>query len=83
VFLTLEDESGMLNLIVWPKTWQANRKLARNASMLGVDGRLQRQDDAVSVLVDRFWELPAPPPDGDRADPAALASLPVRSRDFH
>ncbi|MEQ1500939.1 MAG: OB-fold nucleic acid binding domain-containing protein, partial [Myxococcota bacterium] len=78
VFMTLEDETGMANLIVWPKIWTANRKLARTARILGIDGRLQRQDDATSVLVDAFWEAPDPEPDGD-----SLRSLAVRSRDFH
>ncbi len=73
VFMTLEDETGMANLVVWPRTWTEHRRLARTAGMLGVDGQLQRQDEAVSVLVDRFW--PVPDPD--------LASLPLRSRDFH
>jgi error-prone DNA polymerase len=78
VFLTLEDETGLANLIVWPKTWAQHRKLARTATMLGVDGRLQRLDDAVSVLVERFWELPEPDPER-----VVLERLPVRSRDFH
>ncbi|MEQ1568926.1 MAG: DNA polymerase III subunit alpha [Myxococcota bacterium] len=78
VFLTLEDETGLSNLIVWPKVWAAQRKLARNATMLGVDGVLQRQDDAVSVLVERFWELPEPDPER-----VVLDRLPIRSRDFH
>lgn len=80
VFMTLEDETGLGNLVVWPKIWLENRKLARTATMLGVDGRLQRQDDATSVIVDRFWEVPDP----DRSeDGAAIRSIPVRSRDFH
>jgi error-prone DNA polymerase len=60
VFMTLEDETGMVNVVIWPRTWASNRKLARSATMLGIDGRLQRQDDAVSVLVDTFWEVPEP-----------------------
>ena len=39
---------------------------------------VQRLDNAVSVLVERFWELPEPDPDR-----LVLESLPVRSRDFH
>jgi error-prone DNA polymerase len=80
VFLTLEDETGMANLVVWPRTWTEHRKLARTATMLGVDGHLQRQDEAVSVLVDRFWVMPEPA--AAAAEPR-LATLPLRSRDFH
>ncbi len=76
VFMTLEDETGMLNLVIWPKIWAVHRILARNANLLGVDGELQRQDDAVSVLVSNFWEMP-PPEEGWGG------SLELRSRDFH
>jgi error-prone DNA polymerase len=58
VFMTLEDETAMVNLIVWPKTWARYRKLARHAPLVGVDGKLQRQDEAMSVLVESFWPLP-------------------------
>lgn len=58
VFMTLEDETAMVNLIVWPKTWARYRRLARNAALIGVDGKLQRQDEAMSVLVERFWAIP-------------------------
>jgi error-prone DNA polymerase len=71
VFMTLEDETGMANLVVWPRTWAAQRKLARNTSLLGADGRLQRQGDAVSVLVERFWPIEPEP------------TLEVKARNFH
>jgi error-prone DNA polymerase len=73
VFLTLEDETGLANLVVWPAVWQEHHKLGRTATLLGADGRLQRQGDAVSVLVERFWEVPSPD---------EVGALPVRSRDF-
>ena len=71
VFMTLEDETGLANVIVWPKLWKANRKLGRSAILLGIDGRLQRQGDAISVLAERFWELPEP------------AEFTIRARNFH
>lgn len=69
-FMTLEDETGMVNAIIWPKVWTEHRRLARNTSLLGVDGQLQRQGDAVSILVERFWPL------------EEIPSLVVPSRDF-
>ncbi|MEZ4319468.1 MAG: error-prone DNA polymerase [Myxococcota bacterium] len=74
VFMTLEDESAMTNLVVWPKIWERYRRLARHASLLGCDGMLQRQGDAISVVVLHFWECPWP---DDRAAPA------IRARNFH
>ncbi len=91
VFMTLEDETAMANLVVWPSTWARYRKLARGASMLGAEGELQRQGDAVSVLVSTLWPLPEPPPErapgeAGRSDQPVeqreLAKLRVRSRDF-
>ncbi|MCB9684083.1 MAG: DNA polymerase III subunit alpha [Alphaproteobacteria bacterium] len=79
VFMTLEDETGLANLVIWPKTWQAFRRLARTARLLGAEGKVQRQGDAVSLLVERFFELPDPPEAARRP----LGELPVRSRDFH
>ncbi|MFT7519699.1 MAG: error-prone DNA polymerase, partial [Kiritimatiellia bacterium] len=58
VFMTLEDETALVNVIVWPKIWSRYRKLARSAVLIGVDGELQRQDDAISVLVGSFWPIP-------------------------
>lgn len=70
VFMTLEDEGAMLNLIVWPKIWKAYRKIAREQSFLGVDGVVQRDEGAISVLVERFWRI-------EHAGPKS-----VLSRDF-
>jgi error-prone DNA polymerase len=86
VFMTFEDETAMANLVIWPKVWATYQRMARHRSLLGCDGTLQRQDDAVSVLVERFWEVPEPPeswsaPGSDEA--RRFAELPVRSHDFH
>jgi len=86
VFMTFEDETAMANLVVWPSVWARYQRMARHRSLLGCDGTLQRQDDAISVLVERFWEVPEPPPslspEGLEAA-ATLGDLPVRSHDFH
>jgi error-prone DNA polymerase len=57
VFMTLEDETGLANIVVWPKVVAAQRLLALHSAMLGIEGRLQRQGEAVSVLVECFWPL--------------------------
>jgi error-prone DNA polymerase len=51
VFLTLEDESGLTNLIVRPKTYERYREVLRNHPLLLVEGMLQREGLAVSVQV--------------------------------
>ncbi|MFC2015785.1 DNA polymerase III subunit alpha [Chloroflexota bacterium] len=51
LFITLEDEQGLANLIVRPGVYDRYRDVLRNAPLLQVKGRLQREGDALSVLV--------------------------------
>ncbi|MEO0602279.1 MAG: hypothetical protein AAF211_12630, partial [Myxococcota bacterium] len=78
----------------WPKTWQRFRRLAMQHSLLGCDGRVQRTEGALSVLVESLWPLPDPDPEPmgeilptDAPPPAELPvplnQLPVRARNFH
>jgi len=55
VFITLEDEEGLINLIVRPDVYERYRDALRHAPLLRVEGRLQREGDATSVLVRRAW----------------------------
>ncbi len=57
VFLALEDESGLANVVVWPKVWEAKRKVIAHATLLVVQGRLQKQDGAFSVLLEDAWAV--------------------------
>lgn len=56
-FLTLEDEAGLLNIIVPPTVYEAHRATLRGSSLVIVDGILQRQDGAVSIKADRLAAL--------------------------
>ena len=47
VFLSLEDETGMANVICLPPVWERHRRLAIDASALLVYGRVERMDGAV------------------------------------
>jgi error-prone DNA polymerase len=57
LFVTLEDEEGLMNLIVRPHVYERYRDPLRNAPLLWVEGRLQRQGAALSILVDRAAPL--------------------------
>jgi error-prone DNA polymerase len=70
VFLSLEDETGIANVIVTPDVFDANRRTLVEEPYLIVEGALQNQDGAVSVKADRI--------DGLRAGGPELAS-----HDFH
>ncbi|MFN2241969.1 MAG: OB-fold nucleic acid binding domain-containing protein, partial [Anaerolineae bacterium] len=53
VFITLEDEEGLVNLIVRPDVYERYRDVLRNTPLLWIEGRLQREGHAQSVLVYR------------------------------
>ena len=55
VFITLEDEEGLINLIVRPDVYGRYRDALRHKPLVRVEGRLQREGDAMSVLVRRAW----------------------------
>lgn len=75
-FMTLEDESGFVNLVVWPAVMDAYARLARAAVFLGVTGRIQRQHEIVHVIARKFWRPRARRGARDAPPPA------VTSRDF-
>src|SRR4051794_39953432 len=71
VFLSLEDETGISNIVIDPPTFEANRLPILASSLLVVEGRLEKSDGVTSVKGHRFWGLRE-----------ALAEH-VQSRDFH
>ena len=58
LFLTLEDETGFVNVIVWRDVYERHSVIARTAALLGVSGRLQRESGALHLIADRLWEPP-------------------------
>ena len=72
VFVTLEDESGFVNVIVWSKVYERHALLLKTASFLGVTGKLQIEHDVVHVIADSLWQPKL------ALDPASGGS-----RDFH
>ena len=71
-FLTLEDETGFVNVVIWQRVFDDHAVLARTVSFLGVSGKLQSESGVVHVVADTLWapEIPARPPTAG-------------SRDFH
>jgi error-prone DNA polymerase len=56
-FVTLEDETGIANLVVYPSVWQVFRPAARGASILLATGRLQREGDIIHVVCERLDDV--------------------------
>jgi error-prone DNA polymerase len=88
--MTLEDETDIANIIVWPKVFAANRRTVMTSHFLAVRGRLQRAGLVVHVVAESFVDLSGELHrlrDGDlpfhQARPDGDESLFARSRDFH
>jgi error-prone DNA polymerase len=56
-FLTLEDESGIANAIVWQRIFEAHRRIILAAAMVAIDGVLQREGLVTHVIADRIEDL--------------------------
>jgi error-prone DNA polymerase len=57
VFLTLEDETGLVNVIVRPDIYERNRRTIRASSALVIEGTLQKEQGALDIIAKRFWTL--------------------------
>lgn len=51
LFITIEDETGIANLIVWPAVFEANRRTVLTAHLLQVGGRVQREGEVTHIIV--------------------------------
>jgi error-prone DNA polymerase len=70
IFISMEDETGIANVIVTPDLYERERLVVTRSKFLAVDGLLQNQDGVIHVKAMRLGEL------SDKA-------LPLRSHDFH
>jgi error-prone DNA polymerase len=57
-FLNLEDESGLLNVVVMPQVWEQHYEVARKAVGVIIEGRLEFVDGVTNLVAHRFWEWP-------------------------
>jgi error-prone DNA polymerase len=89
VFLTLEDETGIANIVCWKDAFDANRRLVMSSSFLVVHGQLQVAGNVIHLVAERFTDLShklgemrddeGPPPQAKSRVTGRL----IRSRDFH
>jgi len=71
-FLSLEDEDGMVNAVVWRDLAQRQRRVLVESRLMAIDGRLERVDGVQHIIASRMEDLTA-----------LLGSLSTQSRDFH
>lgn len=72
VFVTIEDETGMANIVVWGNVGDRQRKELLGSQLLTVYGHVERQGEVVHVIAGRLQD-----------DTALLGNLEVASRNFH
>jgi len=72
VFVTLEDETGYVNVIVWPHLIERQRRELLGARLMGVEGVLEREGEVMHLIARRLSD-----------HSALLGSLVTSSRDFH
>ena len=88
VFMTLEDETGVANIVVWKDAFEANRRLVMTASVLQVHGQLQIESGVIHLVAKGFTDLShlsaRMKEEDPRLQPAHRArSRLIHSRDFH
>jgi error-prone DNA polymerase len=71
VFLTLEDEQGFVNVVVWTNVFERYQRVLRTASLLGVRGTIQAAEGVVHLVAEELYV------------PNLALGPTVRSRDFH
>ena len=57
IFLTVEDETGTANIIIWPKVFEANRAAVIASRLLCITGRLQNENGVIHVVAERLDDL--------------------------
>jgi error-prone DNA polymerase len=76
VFMTLEDESGIANLIIRPKTYERIRRIARGAMAVLAEGTVEHRSGVTHLVVRRMTDL------GGELAALAGGAMPQQSRDF-
>jgi error-prone DNA polymerase len=57
VFITIEDETGIANLVIWPKLYERQRRVILSAGMMAAHGRIQREGEVVHLVANRVSDL--------------------------
>ncbi|MEK9874042.1 MAG: OB-fold nucleic acid binding domain-containing protein, partial [Betaproteobacteria bacterium] len=72
VFVTLEDETGYSNIVIWRTTAESQRKTLINSQLLGVFGHIERDGEVVNLIAKKLIDYSS-----------LFSNLTTRSRDFH
>ena len=96
-FVTIEDETGVANIIIWQRLFEAQRRVVLAAAMMGVRGKVQKEGEVIHVIAEDLEDLSPDlraiggldfphrtgPGDGAKNGGYDARELKIRSRDFH
>ncbi|NEK56001.1 error-prone DNA polymerase, partial [Rhizobium leguminosarum] len=57
MFITIEDETGAANLVVWPSLFEKRRRVVLGSSMMAINGKIQREGDVVHLVAQQLFDL--------------------------
>ena len=57
MFITIEDETGVANLVIWPSLYEKQRRIILSSGMIAVHGRVQREGEVVHLVAHRLTDL--------------------------
>ncbi len=57
IFMTLEDETGVANIVVWPKVFEEFRRVVLTSRLIAIEGKLQREGLVIHVIADKVADL--------------------------
>jgi error-prone DNA polymerase len=57
MFITIEDETGVANVVVWPGLFEKRRKVVLGSSMMAINGKVQREGEVVHLVAQQLFDL--------------------------
>ncbi|WP_028746397.1 error-prone DNA polymerase [Rhizobium mesoamericanum] len=57
MFMTIEDETAPANVVIWPSLFERRRGVALGASMMAINGRIQREGEVVHLVAQQLFDL--------------------------
>ena len=57
MFMTIEDETGVANVVVWPGLFEKQRRIVLGAGMMAINGKIQREGSVVHLVAQRLFDL--------------------------
>ena len=57
MFITIEDETGIANLVIWPKLYEKQRRITLSIGMMAVNGKIQCEGEVVHLVANQLFDL--------------------------